>query len=97
MPWRPGGGRGPRLGASLAHGLDRPKIERIIDQAAPAANPEFGLQEFQHEYDERQVGDRLLQQQDYQQGIKDAEKRVGMRAALRNFRRSCAGSHETAQ
>lgn len=59
-----------------------------------AANPPSDLRELQHEYEKLQVEDRLLQQWDYQQGIKDAEKRMGMRAALRKFRRSCAGCGE---
>ena len=35
-------------------------------QAAPAANPLLGLQEFQHEYDELQVEGQMFQQQDKQ-------------------------------
>jgi len=58
-----------------------------------AANPLLGLQEFQPEYDELQVGIRCPRQQRYRRN-KDAGKREGTRAALRNFRRSCTGCRE---
>ena len=54
------------------------------------SRPASNLHEFRHEYEKLQVEDRARQQQDYQQGISDAEKRMGMRAALRKFRRRCA-------
>jgi len=60
-----------------------------------AANPPSDFGQFQHEYEKLQIEDRLLQQQDYQQGIKVEEKRMGMRAALRKFSRACAGCGET--
>jgi mobilome CxxCx(11)CxxC protein len=56
-----------------------------------ASDPHPELQELRHEYEKLQVEDRARQQQDYQQGVNDAEKRMGMRAALRKFRRTCAG------
>jgi len=60
-----------------------------------AANPPADLQSFQKEVEKLQVEDRLLQQRDYQQDIKEAEKRMGMRAALRKFRRACTECDET--
>jgi len=38
--------------------------------------------------------DRQRSDQDYKQGITEPEKRMGMHAALRNFRRHCAGCNQ---
>jgi mobilome CxxCx(11)CxxC protein len=56
-----------------------------------AANPPMEYREFLQEYEKLELKDKLLQQQDYQQDIKESEKRMGMHAALRKFRRACAG------
>jgi mobilome CxxCx(11)CxxC protein len=56
-----------------------------------ASNPPSEYQTFRHDYEKLEVEDNLLQQQDYQQNIREDEKRMGMRAALRKFRRKCAG------
>lgn len=42
-------------------------------------------------YGKLQVADEAQRGKDVQQGIKGAEERMGMRAALRNFQRQCAG------
>jgi mobilome CxxCx(11)CxxC protein len=53
-------------------------------------NPPRAFRSFQREYDKLGVEDKILQQQDYQQDIREEEKRMGMHAALRKFRRPCA-------
>jgi mobilome CxxCx(11)CxxC protein len=58
--------------------------------ATLGGNPPSAFQSLQREYDKLEVEDKLLQQQDYQQDIGEDEKRMGMHAALRKFRRSCA-------
>jgi mobilome CxxCx(11)CxxC protein len=55
-----------------------------------ASNPPANIREFQAQYRMLEIEDRARSEQDYQQGIKEAEKRLGMRAALRKYRRACA-------
>ncbi|HEV2371603.1 MAG TPA: mobilome CxxCx(11)CxxC protein [Streptosporangiaceae bacterium] len=56
-----------------------------------ASNPPGNLTQFQQEYRLIKTEDQARTEQDYQQGIKEAEKRLGMRAALRRYQRQCAG------
>lgn len=57
-------------------------------------NPPSKVNELQHRYEKLQIEDDARRDQDHQQGIKEAELRMGMRAALRRFRRKCAGCEE---
>jgi mobilome CxxCx(11)CxxC protein len=48
-------------------------------------NPPNDINELQHMYEKLQVEDDARRERDHQQGIKEAELRMGMRAALRQF------------
>jgi mobilome CxxCx(11)CxxC protein len=50
--------------------------------------------ELRKEFDLLQAENRQRTEQDNKQGLTDQEKRMGMRAALRKFQRSCAGCKE---
>jgi len=58
-----------------------------------SSSPE-DLPGLRHEYEMLAIRDEDRQEQDYQQGIKESEKRMGMRAALRKYQRPCAGCKE---
>jgi mobilome CxxCx(11)CxxC protein len=60
-----------------------------------ARNPPEDLGKFQSDYDKLKIEDSRIAQQDYQQGIKREEIRMGMRAALLKFRRACAVCGQT--
>jgi mobilome CxxCx(11)CxxC protein len=55
------------------------------------AHPPETLRELKQQYSELQLEDSKRREQDHQHGITDAERRMGMRAALRQFQRPCAG------
>jgi mobilome CxxCx(11)CxxC protein len=57
-------------------------------------NPPNNTNELRHKYEKLQIEDNARREQDHRQGIKQAELRVGMRAALRQFQRPCAGCDE---
>ena len=59
-----------------------------------ASNPPEKFQDLQSECEKLQAEDNARQEQDYQQGIKEAEKRMGMRAALRKYQRRCVACNE---
>lgn len=56
-----------------------------------ASNPPSDPTALRHEYEKLAIRDEGRQEQDYQQAVKESEKRMGMRAALRKYRRPCAG------
>jgi mobilome CxxCx(11)CxxC protein len=56
-----------------------------------AMSPPSDFEEFQHRYELLKVEDRARTEQDFQQGVKEAEKHMGMRAALRKYQRTCVG------
>lgn len=59
-----------------------------------AENPSSELADFQLRFDLLEKEDQLRSTEDYKQGITEEEKRAGMRAALRRFRRPCAACEE---
>lgn len=59
-----------------------------------ASSPPEDLKEFQQQYRLLEVEDAARTEQDYQQGIAEAEKHMGMRAALRKYQRACAACNE---
>jgi len=60
-----------------------------------AESPPEDFRDFQHQYELVKTEDKARREQDFQQGLKDAEMRMGMRAALRQYQRACAGCGET--
>lgn len=54
-------------------------------------NPPAKLNDLRGMYDQLRVEDRTRREQDHQHEISDSEHRMGMRAALRQFQRACAG------
>jgi len=56
-----------------------------------ASNPPKDLTKFQQQYQMLKIEDSSRTEQDFQQGVKEAEKHMGMRAALRKYQRECAG------
>lgn len=58
------------------------------------ANPPEDTASLKREYDVLRAEDKSRREQDMQQHVKDSEMRMGMRAALRQFRRRCAGCNE---
>lgn len=56
-----------------------------------ASNPPGDFSGFQHRYELIRVEDNARTEQDFQQGVKEAEKHMGMRAALRKYQRECVG------
>lgn len=59
-----------------------------------ASNPPEDLREFHQQYQLLAVEDSARTEQDYQQGVAETEKHMGMRAALRKYQRACAGCNE---
>lgn len=59
-----------------------------------ASNPPGDPSVLQHEYEKLAVRDEDRQEQDYQQGVRESEKRMGMRAALRKYQRKCVACGE---
>jgi mobilome CxxCx(11)CxxC protein len=59
-----------------------------------ASNPPENFRALQSECEKLQAEDDARQEQDYQQGIKEPEKRMGMRAALRKYQRRCVACNE---
>ncbi len=59
-----------------------------------ASNPPQNISALRHEYEKLTIRDENRQEKDYQQGVKEAEKRMGMRAALRKYQRKCAACGE---
>lgn len=57
-------------------------------------NPPNDFGEFQHRYELLQIEDNARSEQDYQQGVTEAEKRRGMRAGLRMYQIECIGCGE---
>lgn len=55
-----------------------------------ASSPPESFGELQSRYEVLQAEDDARQEQDYQQAIKEEEKHMGMRAALRKYQRRCA-------
>jgi mobilome CxxCx(11)CxxC protein len=60
-----------------------------------ASSPPSDLAEFRHLYGLLAAEDNARTEQDFQQGVKEAEKRMGMRAALRKYQRACVGCDQT--
>jgi mobilome CxxCx(11)CxxC protein len=56
-----------------------------------ASNPPGDAREFRHRYELLNTEGNARTEQDFQQGVSEAEKRMGMRAALRKYQRKCAG------
>jgi len=56
-----------------------------------AVLPPDDLTLFRHEYEKILIRDESRQEQDYQQGVNEAEKRRGLRAAFRQYERECPG------
>lgn len=56
-----------------------------------ASNPPDDISVLRREYEKLTIRDEDRQEQDYQQSVKESEKRMGMRAALRKYQRPCAG------
>ncbi len=56
-----------------------------------AKNPPDELPEMERRFELLQIEDRLRRDLDHQQTITEKEKRTGMRSALRQFQRPCAG------
>lgn len=54
-----------------------------------ASNPPETLSGLRQEYEKLAIRDEDRQEQDYQQAVKESEKRMGMRAALRKYQRAC--------
>lgn len=54
-------------------------------------NPPGDFGEFRRRYELLEVEDNARSEQDYQQGITEAEKRMGMRAGLRRYQIECVG------
>lgn len=54
-------------------------------------NPPSKLNDLRQMYERLQLEDRTRREQDHQHGISDNECCMGMRAALRQFQRPCAG------
>jgi mobilome CxxCx(11)CxxC protein len=59
-----------------------------------AENPPDKLLNLQIRFDLIEVEDQFRSTEDNKQGITDKEKRMGMRAALRKFKRKCANCNE---
>ena len=59
-----------------------------------ASNPPSSAEAFRRQLDPINVENTCRAAQDSKQGIKDAEKRAGMRAALRQFRSKCVGCED---
>lgn len=59
-----------------------------------ASNPPADLSALQHEYEKIAIRDEGRQEQDYGQGVRESEKRMGMRAALRKYQRKCVACGE---
>jgi mobilome CxxCx(11)CxxC protein len=57
-------------------------------------SPPNSTNELRHKYKKLQIEDNARREQDHRQGIKQAELRMGMRAALRQFQRPRAGCDE---
>ena len=55
-----------------------------------AENPPANMGVFQEQYHVLRAEDRARTEQDFQQGVKEAEKHMGMRASLRKYQRECA-------
>jgi mobilome CxxCx(11)CxxC protein len=56
-----------------------------------AANPPRDLREFEQRYRLLKVEDQARTEQDFRQGVKESEKHMGLRAALRKYQRKCVG------
>jgi mobilome CxxCx(11)CxxC protein len=59
-----------------------------------ASSPPESYGELQSRYEVLQAEDDARQEQDYQQAIKEEEKHMGMRAALRKYQRRCAACNK---
>jgi len=59
-----------------------------------ASSPPESIRELQGRYEVLQAEDDARQEQDYQQAIKEEEKHMGMRAALRKYQRRCAACNK---
>ena len=59
-----------------------------------ASNPPADRSTLRREYERLTIQDECRQEDDYEQGVKESEKRMGMRAALRNYQRRCAACNE---
>lgn len=57
-------------------------------------NPPNDVVEVRHRYELLGVENNARTEQDYQQGVTEAEKRMGMRAALRKYQIKCVGCEE---
>jgi mobilome CxxCx(11)CxxC protein len=56
-----------------------------------AENPPPEIKELREAYDRLKIEDTARRDRDTEKGVTEEEKRMGMRAALRKFRRACAG------
>ncbi len=59
-----------------------------------ASTPPADQTAFRHAYDLLWVEDQQRRTSDGEQNVSEREKRYGMRAALRRFRRECVGCHQ---
>ena len=56
-----------------------------------ASNPPADIRSFWEQYQVLKTEYRARTDQDFQQGVREAEKHMGMRAALRKYQKACAG------
>lgn len=77
---------------STASAADNARLAKRYEDLA--TRPPSDLPTFRHEYDKLAIRDEARQEQDYQQGLSDAEARRGMRAALRQYERECPGCNK---
>jgi len=59
-----------------------------------ASSPPDDISAMRYECEKLAIRDEDRQSRDYQQGVRESEKRMGMRAALRKYQRECAGCGE---
>jgi mobilome CxxCx(11)CxxC protein len=59
-----------------------------------ASDPPSDPGELKHRYELLKVEGDARTEQDFQQGVKESEKRMGMRAGLRKYQQSCIGCKE---
>jgi mobilome CxxCx(11)CxxC protein len=59
-----------------------------------ASNPPDDISVLRHEYEKLAIQNEDRESQDYKQSVKESEKHMGMRAALRKYRRECAACGE---
>lgn len=68
------------------------ELARAYDELAK--NPPVDAKERRYRLDVLRTKETAREEEDYKQGITDAEKRMGMRAALRKYQKACDSCHE---